>query len=81
MAMTEDQLITAIEQVMQAAHQQCQPYYLQLAQLWLPGIPVLRTEYCVSSTPTGPHAMVDRVSIVLMQDPLAPAPATQPAAA
>ena len=77
MAMTEDQLVAAIEQILQAAHLQCQPYYLQLAKLWLPDAAVLRTESYVSSTPTGSHASVDRVSIALMQDP--PAPAANPA--
>jgi hypothetical protein len=33
MAITEDQLTAAIEQTMQAAHQKCQPYFLQLAAL------------------------------------------------
>ena len=33
----------------------------------LSGGAVLRTESRISSTPTGPHASVDRVSIALMQ--------------
>ena len=32
MAMTEDQLIAAIESTLQAAHLQCQPYFLELAE-------------------------------------------------
>lgn len=71
--MTEDELLTAIETTMQAAHQACQPYYLQLARLWLPGAPLLRSETLISSTPIGPHARADRLSICLMQDRAAPA--------
>jgi hypothetical protein len=71
--MTEDELTSAIETTMQAAHQACQPYYLQLARLWLPGAPALRSETLISSTPIGTHARVDRLSIALMVDP-APAP-------
>jgi len=41
------------------------------------GVSIASTESYVSSTPTGPHASVDRVSIALMQDP--PAPAANPA--
>ncbi len=44
MAMTEDQLIAAIEGTLEAAHLQRQPYFLQLAVLWLPGGAVARTE-------------------------------------
>jgi hypothetical protein len=72
--MTEDELISAIQATFQAAHQACQPYYLQLAQLQLPGAPVLRSETSISSMPIGKHALVDRVSICLIEDP-APAAA------
>ena len=70
--MTEDELLSAIETTMQAAHQACQPYYLQLARLSQPGAPVLRSETLISATPIGTHARVDRLSIALMVD----APAT-----
>jgi hypothetical protein len=70
--MTEDQLLSAIETTMRAAHQACQPYYLQLAHLWLPSAPVLRSQTWISSKPIGTHAQVDHLSIVLMAD--APAP-------
>ena len=66
--MTEDELLTAIETTMQAAHRACQPYYLQLARLWLPGTPVLRSETLISATPIGTHARVDRLSVALMVD-------------
>ena len=69
--MTEDELLTAIQATMTAAHQACQPYYLQLAHLWLPGAPVLRSEILLSSKPIGKHALVDRVTICLMEDPAA----------
>ena len=68
--MTEDELLTAIENTMQAAHRQCQPYFLQLAKLWLPGVAVARTETCISGAPTGSRERIDRVSIALMQEPL-----------
>src|SRR5215472_13924073 len=42
--MTEDELLTAIENTMQAAHQQCQPYFLKLAKLCMPDVPVARTQ-------------------------------------
>ena len=66
--MTEDELTSAIETTMRAAHQACQPYYLQLAHLWLPGAPVLRTETLISSKPIGTHAQVDRLSIALIAE-------------
>jgi hypothetical protein len=66
--MTEDELISAIQATFQAAHQACQPYYLQLAQLWLPGAAVLRSETSISSTPIGKHALVDRLTVCLIQD-------------
>jgi hypothetical protein len=68
--MTEDELLTAIENTMQAAHRQCQPYFVQLAKLLLPGIAVARTETYISATPAGSHARIDRLSIALMQEPL-----------
>jgi len=46
--MTEDELLTAIENTMQAAHRQCQPYFLQLAKLWLPDVHVVRTQIYLS---------------------------------
>jgi hypothetical protein len=52
-AVTEDELIAAIESTMEAALQQCQRYFLQLAELWLPGVAVARTESYVNSIPTG----------------------------
>jgi hypothetical protein len=36
------EMIAAIESTMEAAHRQCQPYFLQLAALWLPGVAVGR---------------------------------------
>ena len=69
--MTEDELLIAIETTMQAAHRQCQPYFLQLAKLWLPGVAVACAETCVSGAPTGFRARIDRLSIALMQEPLA----------
>jgi hypothetical protein len=74
MAMTEDQLVDAIEQTMQAAHRQCPRQ--RDARRCRGDSAVLRTESCISSNPTGPHASVDRVSIALMQDPV---PAANPA--
>ena len=65
--MTEDQLLDTINGILQAAHKQCQPYYLQLAELWLPGVPVLRTESYISSKPTGTHALIDMTSVGLME--------------
>jgi hypothetical protein len=43
-AMTELQLIEAIESTLAAAHIACQPYFLALAKLWLPGVKMARTE-------------------------------------
>jgi hypothetical protein len=61
----EDQLLDQIYAILQTAHLQCQPYFLKLASIWLPGSPVLRTESYISSVPTGPHARIDRASIAL----------------
>jgi len=46
--MTEDELLTAIENTMQAAHRQCQPYFLKLAKLCMPDVPVARTQIYLS---------------------------------
>jgi hypothetical protein len=73
--MTEDQLIGAIESTMQAAHLQCQPLFLQLAQLWLPGVGVARTETSITAVPTGPHAVIDAISITMQPEPPQPLPA------
>jgi hypothetical protein len=43
-AMTEEQLTEAIESTLAAAHLACQPYFLALAELWLPGVKMERTE-------------------------------------
>ena len=52
--MTEDELLTAIENTMQAAHQQCQPYFLKLAKLCMPDVPVARTQiYLGGRQPAG----------------------------
>jgi hypothetical protein len=65
--MTQEELEDAIGAVMTKAHLNCQPYYLQLALLHFPGVPMLRSESYVSSVPVGPNAVVDTVSTVLME--------------
>ena len=66
-AMTEDQLAAAIEDRMQAAHLSCQPYFLQLAKLWLPGVTVARAQSTVSSDPLGGNAVVEALSYSLQE--------------
>jgi hypothetical protein len=57
-AMTEEQLTEAIESTLAAAHLACQPYFLALAELWLPGVKMARTESSIVSMPVGTHAAV-----------------------
>jgi hypothetical protein len=56
--MTEEQLTEAIESTLAAAHLACQPYFLALAELWLPGVKMARTESSIVSMPVGTHAVV-----------------------
>jgi hypothetical protein len=48
--------VTPSRETLRAAHLARQPYFLQLAELQLPGVTVARTESYISSTPTGTHA-------------------------
>ena len=66
-AMTEEQLTEAIESTLSAAHRACQPYFLALAQLWLPGVKMGRTESSIVAMPVGPHAAVQAMSFSLQQ--------------
>jgi hypothetical protein len=40
-----------------AAHLACQPYFLALAELWLPGVKMARTESSVVSLTDGDNAV------------------------
>jgi hypothetical protein len=68
--MTDDELVSAIEATMRAAHLACQPYYLQLAHLRLPGVAVLRSTTLISSRPIGKNAQIDHLSIDLQGPPI-----------
>ena len=61
-AMTEEQLTEAIESTLAAAHLACQPYFLALAELWLPGVKMARTESSIVFTPVGTHAAVQALA-------------------
>jgi hypothetical protein len=54
---------------MRAAHLALQPYFLQLAKMWLPGEPVVRASTSVTSRPLGPNAPIDAVSFSLKEAP------------
>jgi hypothetical protein len=66
-AMTEDQLVTTIEDTMRAAHLSCQPYFLALVKLWLPGVTQARAMSSVTSRPLGGNAAVEAVSFSLKE--------------
>ena len=54
-----------IEGTLSAAHIACQPYFLALAALWLPGVKMARSESSIVSTPVGNNAAVQAVSFSL----------------